>query len=73
MAGADAHPDAHVTALHITESAESFEQLDLLGAGRAVSDARQEKLESAVRAIRDKFGDGSITFGSGEPPGAKGN
>ena len=32
-----------VTALHITESAESFEQLDLLGAGRAVSDARQEK------------------------------
>lgn len=62
-----------VTALHITESAESFEQLDLLGAGRAVSDARQEKLESAVRAIRDKFGDGSITFGSGEPPGAKGN
>ena len=62
-----------VTALHITESAESFEQLDLLGAGRAVSDARQEKLESTVRAIRDKFGDGSITFGSGEPPGAKGN
>ena len=62
-----------VTALHITESAESFDQLDLLGAGRAVSDARQEKLESAVRAIRDKFGDGSITFGSGEPPGAKGN
>ena len=62
-----------VTALHITESTESFEQLDLLGAGRAVSDARQEKLESAVRAIRDKFGDGSITFGSGEPPGAKGN
>ena len=62
-----------VTALHITESAESFEPLDLLGAGRAVSDARQEKLESAVRAIRDKFGDGSITFGSGEPPGAKGN
>ena len=62
-----------VTALHITESAESFEQLDLLGAGRAVSDARQEKLESAVRAIRDKFGDGSITFGSGEPPSAKGN
>ena len=62
-----------VTALHITESAESFEQLDLLGAGRAVSDARQEKLESAVRAIRAKFGDGSITFGSGEPPGAKGN
>ena len=62
-----------VTALHITESAESFEQLDLLGAGRAVSDARQEKLESAVRAIRDKFGDGSITFGSGESPGAKGN
>ena len=62
-----------VTALHITESAESFEQLDLLGAGRAVSDARQEKLESAVSAIRDKFGDGSITFGSGEPPGAKGN
>ena len=62
-----------VTALHITESAESFEQLDLLGAGRAVSDARQEKLESAVRAIRDKFGDGSITFGSGEPPGSKGN
>ena len=62
-----------VTALHITESAESFLQLDLLGAGRAVSDARQEQLESAVRAIRDKFGDGSITFGSGEPPGAKGN
>lgn len=62
-----------VTALHITESAESFEQLDLLGAGRAASDVRQEKIESAVSAIRDKFGDGSITFGTGEPPGMKGN
>ena len=55
-----------VTALHLTENAESFEQLDLLGERRAADDARQEKLESAVSAIRDKFGDGSITFGSGD-------
>ena len=66
--------DIQRAAMELTRSAwRAPTPIRMLSAGRAVSDARQEKLESAVRAIRDKFGDGSITFGSGEPPGAKGN
>ena len=53
-----------VTALHITESADSFEQLDLLGGVQARRNEKQEKLESAMDAIRGKYGKGAISFGT---------
>ena len=53
-----------VTALYITDSADSFQQLDLLEAP-AVSrqQEKQEKLERTMDAIRGKYGRGSISFG----------
>ena len=53
-----------VTALYLTEDAESFEQIDLLNAPKQANNARQEKLESAMDAIRRKYGMGSIAFGT---------
>lgn len=52
-----------VTALYLTENDESFEQLDLLNAPAQANSAKQEKLESAMDAIRRKYGMGSIAFG----------
>jgi len=53
-----------VTALYITDSADSFQQLDLLEAP-VVSrqQEKQEKLERTMDAIRGKYGRGSISFG----------
>ena len=53
-----------VTALYITDSADSFQQLDLLEAP-VVSrqQEKQEKLERAMDAIRGKFGRDAISFG----------
>ena len=53
-----------VTALYITESAESYEQIDLFGAAAQQRSEKQEKLESAMDAIRGKYGKGAITFGN---------
>ena len=53
-----------VTALHITEAAESYQQLDLLGAPQAEKNEKQEKLEQAMDSIRGKFGKGAIAFGT---------
>ena len=52
------------TALYITDSADSFQQLDLLEAP-VVSrqQEKQEKLERTMDAIRGKYGRGSISFG----------
>ena len=50
-----------ITALYLTENADSFEQLDLLG---GETPRRSEKLEQAMDAIRDKYGKGAITFGN---------
>lgn len=54
-----------VTALYITEEAESYQQLDLLQSGsvRKQNDKR-EKLEKAMDGIREKFGHGSIAYGT---------
>ena len=52
-----------VTALHVTEDGQAYRQLDLLGQSSAKRSERQEKLESAVDAIREKYGSGAITFG----------
>ncbi len=53
-----------VTALHITDAAESYQQLDLLGAQQTKRSEKQEKLEHAMDAIRGKYGKDAIAFGS---------
>ena len=52
-----------VTALYVTEDGQAYRQLDLLGQASAKRNERQEKLESAVDAIREKYGSGAIRFG----------
>lgn len=52
-----------VTALYVTEDGQAYRQLDLLGQASAKRSERQEKLESAVDTIREKYGSGAITFG----------
>ncbi len=53
-----------ITALYLTESADSFEQMDLLGGEAPKRSEKQEKLEQAMDAIRGKYGKGAITFGN---------
>ena len=55
-----------VTALYVTDSSQSYHQLDLLGGQTARRSQRQEKLESAVDAIREKYGSSAITFGQSQ-------
>ncbi len=52
-----------VTALYLTDSAASWQQLDLLGAPPGQSE-KQEKLEDAMSAIRSKYGKTAIAFGT---------
>ena len=54
-----------VTALSLTDSDTSFEQLDLLGNHTQAKKEKQEKLESALDAIRGKYGNRSIFLGNG--------
>lgn len=58
-----------VTALYITESADSYQQLDLLAGDAPLRDQRQEQLESALDAIRGKYGKDAIAFGHREKMG----
>lgn len=53
-----------VTAISLTPSEDAFEQVDLFGGAAAEKKERQEKLESAMDAIRGRFGAGAIRFGS---------
>ena len=53
-----------ITALYLTENADSFEQLDLLGGEAPRRSEKQEKLEQAMDAIRGKYGKSAITFGN---------
>ena len=53
-----------ITALYLTEDADSFEQLDLLNRETPKQNEKQEKLEQAMDAIRGKYGKGAITFGN---------
>ena len=50
---------------YITDSADSYQQLDLLAGDAPLRDQRQEQLESAMDAIRGKYGRDAITFGRG--------
>lgn len=52
-----------VTALYITDSADSYQQLDLLAGDATARDRRQEQLEFAMDAIRGKYGRDAISFG----------
>ena len=54
-----------VTALYLTDSDTSYEQLDLLGGRTQTKNEKQEKLESAMDAIRGKYGKDSIFLGNG--------
>ena len=58
-----------VTALYITDSADSYQQLDLLAGDAPLRDQRQEQLESAMDAIRGKYGKDAIAFGHREKMG----
>ena len=50
-----------VTAINLVPADEAFEQVDLFSS--TASRERQERLESAMASIRDKYGQGSIAFG----------
>ena len=54
-----------ITALYLTDSSTSYEQLDLLSGKTQVKNEKQERLESAMDAIRGKYGKGSIFLGNG--------
>ena len=50
-----------ITAINLVPEDEAFEQVDLFAP--AASHERQERLESAMASIRDKYGNRSIAFG----------
>lgn len=52
-----------VTALHLSDDAQSFCQLDLLGTDEGRQE-KQEAVESAMDALRQKFGRGVIAYGT---------
>lgn len=53
-----------VTAIHLCQSDEAYEQTDLFDAAAPERSGRQEKLEQAMDRIRDKFGKNAIQFGA---------
>ena len=52
-----------VTALALTDGLETYEQADLFAPQEPEADARREKLEQAVDAIRKKYGGKAISYG----------
>lgn len=56
-----------VTAIHLSQAGETYEQVDLFTAPAAPKKEKQEKLEAAMDRIRDKYGAGSIVFGAAQP------
>ena len=54
-----------VTALHLTEETQAFRQLDLLGADEAQQE-KQEAVESAMDALRQKYGRSVISYAAAE-------
>lgn len=50
-----------VTALHLTDAQETYEQLDLLGASSETQE-KQEAVEDAMARIRAKYGKGAISY-----------
>lgn len=58
-----------VTAINLISEDEAFEQVDLFAS--PANRERQERLESAMARIRDKYGSGSIAFGRTQRFGRK--
>ena len=52
-----------VTAIHLTPWDQAYEQVDLFGGQESRDSQRQEKIERAMDAIREKFGSGAIGYG----------
>lgn len=55
-----------VTAIALTDSADAYEQVDLLD-NSGPKREKQEKLESALDQIRGKYGMGAVRFGASAP------
>lgn len=53
-----------VTAIHLSTEESAFEQVDLFDATAAPRKERQERLETAMDAIRSKYGPGAVRFGT---------
>ena len=56
-----------VTAIHLVEDQDAYEQVDLFGAAAAPQQEKQEKLEAAMDRIRGKYGTAAIAFGTARP------
>lgn len=56
-----------VTAIHLSPDGEAYEQANLFDPTAGQRNARQEKLESAMDAIRKKYGGGAIVYGAARP------
>lgn len=56
-----------VTAIHLVQEGDAYEQVDLFTAPAASKKEKQEKLEAAMDRIRGKYGAGSIVFGAAKP------
>ncbi len=56
-----------VTAIHLVEDANAYEQADLFAAPTAPMREKQEKLEAAMDRIRGKYGSSAISFGAASP------
>ena len=53
-----------VTAIHLVQDGEAYEQVDLFGSSGTPKKERSEKLEAAMDRIRGKYGTDAITFGA---------
>ena len=56
-----------VTAINLSPADSAYEQSSLFDPGAGQRNARQEKLESTMDAIRQKYGSRSIVFGAAQP------
>ena len=56
-----------VTAIHLSPDGEAYEQANLFDPTAGQRNARQEKLESAMDAIRKKYGGDAIVYGAARP------
>ena len=56
-----------VTAIHLVQEGEAYEQVDLFTASAAPKKEKQEKLEGAMDQIRKKYGSRAIIFGAMQP------
>ena len=53
-----------VTAIHLVPEEDAYEQVDLFSVDTTPNREKQERLEATMAHIRNKYGAGSICFGS---------